>query len=261
MFSITGKVQGVQPGSAVDGKVESGDVIESFTVVVRGDDEAERAANLKKLQEKGPFKEVPVELDEGQASWPTAHGQLQAVSPEMAVKLVVRRGETSREIIVRPSDSDQYNNAMRGIRLSLKTEEHVAQGFSDAVRLGLRETGESLTMVVTFLRKLITGQLSPTNLGGPGTIFAVASMEASAGTSRLLIFLTMLSANLAVINFLPIPVLDGGHMLFLAYEGIRRKPVNEELQIKLTVVGFIFLLGLMGFVICLDVYNLGGFAG
>jgi regulator of sigma E protease len=71
--------------------------------------------------------------------------------------------------------------------------------------------------------------------------------------SRLLLFLTMLSANLAIVNFLPIPVLDGGHMVFLAYEGIFRRPVTEKVQVALTYAGLLFILGLMAFVIFLDV--------
>jgi regulator of sigma E protease len=58
-------------------------------------------------------------------------------------------------------------------------------------------------------------------------------------------FLTLLSANLAVVNFLPVPALDGGHMVFLAAEAITGKPVNEDLQIKLTIGGMVALLSLM----------------
>ena len=63
----------------------------------------------------------------------------------------------------------------------------------------------------------------------------------------------MLSANLAVINFLPIPMLDGGHMVFLAYEGIRGRPASEKLVVALHTVGFMFIITLMLFVIGLDV--------
>jgi regulator of sigma E protease len=58
-------------------------------------------------------------------------------------------------------------------------------------------------------------------------------------------FLTLLSANLAVVNFLPVPALDGGHMVFLAAEAITGKPVNEDLQVKLTIGGMVALLSLM----------------
>jgi regulator of sigma E protease len=61
-----------------------------------------------------------------------------------------------------------------------------------------------------------------------------------------------------VVNFLPIPVLDGGHMMFLAFEGIRGKPLNERWMINLTVLGFAFVVGLMLFVIGLDVFRFTG---
>ena len=76
----------------------------------------------------------------------------------------------------------------------------------------------------------------------------MAGSEASQGISRLLMFLTFLSANLAVLNFLPIPALDGGHMMFLMAEGIRGKPVDERMQVILTLAGVACLLGLMIFV-------------
>ena len=65
-------------------------------------------------------------------------------------------------------------------------------------------------------------------------------------------FLGLLSVNLAVINFLPIPVLDGGHMVFLAYEGIRGKPADERITERLHLAGLALLLCLILFVFCLD---------
>jgi regulator of sigma E protease len=117
----------------------------------------------------------------------------------------------------------------------------------------MRQTWEDAFRVVAVLKKLVTGQVSVANLGGIGSIAYVAGKETEEGTSRLLIFLTMLSANLAVLNFMPIPALDGGHMMFLLYEGIFRKPVNERLQFALTVTGVACLLGLMIFVNAMDI--------
>ena len=99
------------------------------------------------------------------------------------------------------------------------------------------------------------------SLGGPGTIAVVATSEASQGIPRLLVFLTLLSANLAVLNILPIPVLDGGHLMFLAYEFVFGKPVNERAAFALTMLGLSFILCLMVFVIGLDVYRFTGLAG
>ena len=83
-------------------------------------------------------------------------------------------------------------------------------------------------------------------------IIEAAMAYADRGTSALLMFLTMLSANLAVLNILPIPVLDGGHLMFLAYEGVRGKPANERVQVVLTYVGLVFIIGLMVWVCGLD---------
>ena len=121
------------------------------------------------------------------------------------------------------------------------------------VALGARETKESLSLVFIFVGKLITGDIPATMVGGPITIAGVAGMAAFEGIPSLLIFLTVLSANLAIINFLPIPILDGGHFVFLTYEAIMRRPVSEKFFIALQTIGLLFILSLMLFVIALDI--------
>ena len=108
-----------------------------------------------------------------------------------------------------------------------------------------------MAQVYRFLRKIGT-QVSPKGMGGPLSIFGVAHQSASKGPSALLIFLGMLSANLAVLNFLPIPLLDGGHMVSLILEGIRGKPVSERVVIAFHYAGFLFIISLMTFVFALD---------
>jgi regulator of sigma E protease len=71
----------------------------------------------------------------------------------------------------------------------------------------------------------------------------------------LLQLTALLSVNLAVINLLPIPALDGGHLFFLLIEALRRKPVNQRLQERLTQAGFIFLMGLMVLIVFNDIHN------
>ena len=110
-------------------------------------------------------------------------------------------------------------------------------------------------LVVKVLRQVTTGGIPVTQLGGPGTSAVAATAEARQGTPRLLLFLALGCANLAIVNFLPIPFLDGGHMVFLLYEGIRGKPPNEKVFMTLTLVGFAFVLGLMLFVVGLDVFR------
>ena len=116
-----------------------------------------------------------------------------------------------------------------------------------------RETAVSLASVFQFLRK-VGSQVDPRAMGGPISIAQMAYVYASDGIGSFLLFLTFISANLAVVNFLPIPVLDGGHMVFLAYEGIRGKPPSEKIHVGLMYAGLLFLVGLMVFVFGLDLH-------
>ena len=141
----------------------------------------------------------------------------------------------------------------RGVMLTMMKENYQSPTWQDAFKLGAVQTWWDAKRVFLFLSKLVQGKISPKNLGGPGMIAAVATNEATGGTSRLLLFLTLLSANLAIVNFLPIPVLDGGHMVFLAWEGLFRQPPNEKIQILLTWAGLFMILGLMLYVILLDI--------
>jgi len=93
-------------------------------------------------------------------------------------------------------------------------------------------------------------------VGGPITIFRVAGQETSRGVPALLMFLTMLSMNLAILNFLPIPALDGGHMVFLTAEAVLGRPVNERLQMQLTMAGVLAILSLMVFALFNDIRRL-----
>jgi regulator of sigma E protease len=136
------------------------------------------------------------------------------------------------------------------------SKENIATSVSDAFGLGLKETWRRLGEVVNFLRMLVTGRVSPDLLGGPLRIAQAASIQAEQGPSTLLIFLTLLSANLAVVNFLPIPALDGGHIMFLTAEAASGKPVNETWQIRLTIAGVLALLCLMAFVILNDIVQM-----
>ena len=121
------------------------------------------------------------------------------------------------------------------------------------MQLGFRETFERVQEVLLILQSLLTGKLSATNLSGPAGIIFAAGSFASEGPAKLLIFLTILSANLAVLNMLPIPALDGGHLLFLVAEWIRGKPVDERLQFRLTIGGILCLLTLMVFATAMDI--------
>lgn len=153
---------------------------------------------------------------------------------------------------------NSFSTDQRDLLLAGLTQTHRTTDWTKALSLGLWETKRRFEEVLGFLRLLFTGRVGMGGVAGPVKLFDFAAQEASEGTSRLLIFLTMLSANLAILNFLPIPALDGGHMLFLTFEAIRGKPLNEELQVRLTMAGVLGLLTLMAFVILKDIYSYVG---
>ncbi len=257
-YAVEPTVTAVDPRCTAKDKFQPGDKITKFQVIPAGATEEQRRQN-KEILEKAHVLLKEIDLTSGQFTWTLPFFLVQSLPDAAVVKLTYQRGSEDLTAELRPYASDKFNFAVRGMILKPLQETYTAQSWGEAAALGLRETKESLMLVVTFLKKLVSRQISPTALGGPGTIAAVATSEASRGIGALLIFLTMLSANLAVVNFLPIPVLDGGHMMFLLWEGIFRRPVPEAWQIRLTLIGFGFILCLMAFVIGLDIYRLGGF--
>jgi len=185
---------------------------------------------------------------------------LQDLKAGTKIEFTVDRGGETKVLEMAAVESDEFFRHTRGISLEVFEKHYQSDSWSDAFATGGYKVFDDLGRVGKTLKTLILGKISPTNLGGPGTIAVVATNEAAASTSRLLLFLTFLSANLAIVNFLPIPVLDGGHMMFLAYEGIFRRPVNERVQLVLTYGGLAFVLCLMAFVISMDVGRFGPWA-
>ena len=250
-YSIENTVASVVPGSPADeAGMQAGDSLYEVGFVPTDGDE-------RKLEEEMFPRLQPIPLGE-KFAWPTVHERIQLSQPNTKFKVVFIRDGLQKSAQMAAMESEQFNVTDRGLRPMADEEGHRVTSWSQAFSLGLRETTESIRQVYFILFNLITGQISPTNLGGPAAIATMAGMEANESTARLLIFLTLLSANLAVINFLPIPVLDGGHAMFLLYEGIFRRPVNDRIAFGLTMAGFCFILGLMIFVIGLDVWRLSG---
>ncbi|MEW6741641.1 MAG: RIP metalloprotease RseP [Planctomycetota bacterium] len=106
------------------------------------------------------------------------------------------------------------------------------------------------------LKKMVMGHVSPKNLGGILSIGYVSRTYANSGIAKLLFFLAILSINLAFINFLPIPILDGGHILFLIIEKIKGSPVSERLMGYAQVVGLVLILALLFYVTYNDIIRI-----
>lgn len=240
-------VESVEPGGPAESAgLKAGDRLMSVEYVLSDEQKDDDAyAGLK--------KKPVVNFAADTTGWAEVSNLLQSLKAGTELKLTVDRNSVEQSISMKSIASEKYFQGKRGISLALMEKHYQSATWGEAFKYGYRQVGNDAMRVAKTLAKLIKGKISPKNLGGPGTIALAATSEASESTSRLLLFLTFLSANLAIVNFLPIPILDGGHMLFLAYEGIFRRPVSERVQLVLTYAGLIMILGLMAFVIFLDV--------
>jgi len=136
-----------------------------------------------------------------------------------------------------PTESDRvyYNNLF--FSLSYGPIESIPQAFLQISKI----TSKSLEM----MWKLVTGKASIKNLSGPITIAQVANDSAARGFSWYLSFLALVSLSLGIINLLPIPMLDGGQMLFLSIEKIKGSPLSEQFEMKAQFIGMFMLISLM----------------
>ncbi len=125
-----------------------------------------------------------------------------------------------------------------------------------ALLVGVRRTIEMSWLTIGSIGKMITGVISPENLSGPLTIARVAGDTASSGWYAYLSFIAYLSVSLGILNLLPIPVLDGGHLVFFALEWLRGKPVSEQIQMQGIRFGMVFLMSLMVFAFYNDLMRL-----
>ncbi len=143
--------------------------------------------------------------------------------------------------------------AERGFYFQPDLQSWKAQSFGEALGMGTQRTYDFVAQILGNLRAVISDRLSPKNFGGPVKIAEVAYSTAQQDIWTFLIFMAIISVNLAVMNFLPIPLLDGGHMVFLIYEAIFRRPASEKVLTYATFIGLTLLLALMGYVTWFDI--------
>jgi regulator of sigma E protease len=187
------------------------------------------------------------------ASW-SAFARVTRASPGKPLTVTVARGDSLVTVTVTPetrTDQDPITKkeiAYGLIGISAVRPSIESSGVIGALRVGLGETGQQVDLILSFLKRLVVGRSSPRELGGPITIAQMSGQAARGGITVLFGFMALMSINLAVLNLLPIPVLDGGQMVFLVAEGIRRKPLSVQLRLRLTQAGLVLIVGLMLFV-------------
>jgi regulator of sigma E protease len=239
---VTNEIATVDASGPAAGKLKPGDILTKVKLVppLSEQDKPERFRQ----------SEITVELDDQHQSWPLIYSELQTLAPGTSLELTAGDQETT--VAIDPVLSQDWHGPERGLNPQADLRTQYATSVPEAASLAFSQTKDYMLQVYMFIRRMSSGQVSWKGAGGPISIAKVAYMQADKGFSQLLMFLAMLSANLAVINFLPIPVLDGGHMVFLIYEGIRRKPPSERFVVAVSYAGLFLILSLMVFVFALD---------
>ncbi len=134
----------------------------------------------------------------------------------------------------------------------------VRYGPIESVGIAVTKTWDMSWFMLKMLGRMVTGEASVRNLGGPISIAQSAGRSASYGPVYFLKFLAMISISLGVLNLLPIPVLDGGHLFFFLIEAVRGRPLSERAQAQGQRIGMILLLALMGLAFYIDLSRLLG---
>lgn len=184
-------------------------------------------------------------------------------NPELDLDVVVQREVGQTTLTIRPAELIAEDGTSMGSigayvqQASLaelvpeSMQRDVRYGVISAIRPALVETWDKSWFVLDSVKKMVVGLISVKNINGPITIAQVAGDTASYGLSVYLGFLALLSISLGVLNLLPIPVLDGGHLLYYSIEAIIRRPVPERIQAFGLQLGLLLISGVM----VLAVYN------
>jgi regulator of sigma E protease len=173
--------------------------------------------------------------------------------PEQAIELEYQRGnEILRAVIVPDRNTDESGESFGRVGVAVAIPEmppemvrRFERGPLEALGASFARTGELTVFTLKSIKKMVMGLISPKNLSGPITIAKVATASAKSGLESYIGFLALLSVSLGVLNLLPIPVLDGGHLLFYIVELLAGRPVPEKIQSLGYQLGLYMVLGIM----------------
>ncbi len=186
-------------------------------------------------------------------------------SPEKPLKFRIQRGEQVMDITITPKkesyktpDGEEMAIGLVGIKPA-GNDFIKKYGPVESVSLGLKRTWDISELTVLSMVKLVQRIIPSSTIGGPIMIFQMAGEQASQGALNFFTFMAIISINLGILNLLPIPILDGGHIFFLAIEAIRRKPLSDNVVMIAQKAGLVFLLTLMALAFYNDIVRL--FAG
>lgn len=180
-------------------------------------------------------------------------------SPGKPVDLIVRRDGKEIALSMLPVNTDPGDGGGKrwvvGYTRILDTV-HESYPVLQAAQQSWTENTSMVKQVLAVLTGLFTGRVSLKELAGPVGIVRMSSEAAKLGAAEFIFFMAFLSINLGILNLLPIPILDGGHVLMLAIEGTLRRDLSLAVKERFVQVGLVFLLAVFGFVMYYDVVRL-----
>lgn len=175
------------------------------------------------------------------------------------LEVIVQRAEETKKLLIKPKLSKTQNifgEKVNAYLIGVSPAENFIidkKNIWEASLAGLEKTWQFSELTLVVFVKMIKGEVSPKNLGGPIFIAQAAGSVAQKGLIPFLLLMALLSVNLAIINLFPIPILDGGHIMFNLIELVRRKPISQKWQGIFQQIGFVFLILLMIFVVMVDI--------
>jgi len=184
--------------------------------------------------------------------------------PEISIQLMVEREGLHLPITIVPEKKETEEKSFGRIGAGVEIPQGLIDSLKvtyslspfDALLAALDKTWFYSSTTLRMIGKMLVGKASSDNLSGPISIAQYAGQSAEMGLVPFFKFLALVSISLGVLNLLPVPVLDGGHLVFFAIEAIKGSPISDKVQMYFQQLGMLMLMSLMIFAVFLDIGRL-----
>lgn len=173
-------------------------------------------------------------------------------NPGKEVKLSVKRGDQEKDYKIIPDNVNGRGMIGVGFNSYIEVRKYGLKSFQKAAE----EVGNNVVLILVVLKKLISGIMSIKTLSGPIDLARISGSAYKSGASVFFLITALISINLGVINLLPVPMLDGGHIFVMSIEWIIRREFSVKVKERIAMVGLVFLLALMALIIYFDILKM-----